>query len=98
MLEFLLVGNSVERSRVLSSDNRWVVSGYYDETSPSGWARLDMNNKLGVDANSGQVFKGLPLTGFAVVQYTHAGAQAGLLAQYGALFKNQGIVEPVNTD
>ncbi len=41
---------------------------------------------------SGVGYKGMPVTGFSVQQYTNAGAAEGLLAQYGALFKHKGMV------
>jgi hypothetical protein len=59
----------------------------------SGWVSVYLNQRpMVLTANSGERYSGLPVTGFAVVRYSNAGAAEGLLAQYGGLFMHKGRV------
>lgn len=97
VLEFILPDGIVTaRSQILGSVNHITVTTPYNATTESGWAMVnfpDAAYRLIPDQGTG--FLGLPVTGFSVQQFTNAGAGAGLLAQYGSLFKHQGRLEAV---
>ncbi|WP_223789661.1 hypothetical protein [Marinicella meishanensis] len=57
---------------------------------PSGAGRVHFLDAEPAVPISGAGLQGLPVTGFAVMQFTNAGAAEGLLAQYGSLFKHLG--------
>ena len=95
VLEFLLPGIPERlKSEVLGSNNHLSL------TTPSaqfategGWASLSFREEQHrMNPLSGVAYFGLPVTGFAVQQFTNAGAGPGLLAQYGGLYKHKGVV------
>ncbi len=97
VLEFELPGSLPNRisSGILGSNN------FISETTPavphateSGWARLSfLNPQFRLSpSNDSPTMQGLPVTGFAVQQFTNAGAAEGLLAQYGSLYMHKSQV------
>ena len=58
----------------------------------NGWLRVAFNQVGHVlrPSNEGLVFEGLPATGFQASRLTNTGAAAGLLAQYGGLWRHRG--------
>ena len=79
-------------TKIFGSDNQVVISGSnQSQVTPNGWATLKFRTQAS-EPVEGTGFKGLPVVGFMAQQYTNANAQAGLLAQYGALFNHSGEV------
>ena len=97
VLEFVLPGmTSNVSSAVLGSNNNFQESTPANAVTESGWARLSFTNpQFRMNPSNGANLLGLPLVGFAVQQFTNAGAAEGLLAQYGSLFmhKSSSVVE-----
>ncbi len=95
LLEFILPGNDASiRSGILGSTNRVIEKTPSSATTENGWAVIafsDARNQL--ESQQGPSYKGLPVTGFAVQQFTNGGAGPGLLAQYGSLFEHKGTVK-----
>ncbi|MGJ8662175.1 MAG: hypothetical protein ACSHWU_00935 [Marinicella sp.] len=96
VLEFLspLTTAIPSTTRILGADNKYSLPGVtVSHATENGWARVQLysgdNRMIPV---SGVEFKGLPVTGFMVQQFTNAGAAQGLLAQYGSLFVHKGLV------
>ena len=93
VIEFVSAGLSLTfPSQVLGSENNLTLVGVNNALTENGWGAMSFLDSTPNTARSGNGFKGLPVTGFAVQQYTNAGAAEGLLAQYGALFKHKGMV------
>ncbi len=99
VLEFIAPDVTQEAtSRVLGSDNFLSFNTSNNQFTENGWASLHFLSANSFDDTmmipvTGVGYKGLPLTGFMVQQYTNAGAAEGLLAQYGGLFKHKGLVD-----
>ncbi len=92
VVEFFLPRSlTSDESRVLGSNNLLQLeSPHGDNTTESGWAKIDfVDDEHQMASLEGHVFHGLPALGFSVQKYTNSQAQAGLLAQYGGLFKHK---------
>ena len=98
MIEFApfgVLGDS--SSSILGADDFFTLNastfGSPIAATESGWGRMKFIESVVASPLSGERLKGLPVSGFAVQQYTNSGAAEGLLAQYGALFKHKRMVE-----
>ena len=91
VMEFHLNGVSPgNTSAVLGSANQMeVVFSSSAGVTESGMAFLDFPDAEPTTPQSGVSKYGLPVLGFAVMQFTNAGAAEGLLAQYGSLFQHK---------
>jgi len=92
-------GNGVDPqvpTAVLGSANELPVFVASHGVTESGRVTLYYPDAAPTTPISGPSMAGLPVTGFAVMQFTNAGAAQGLLAQYGALFshKYKGFLNP----
>lgn len=85
VIDFVSDGNATTVSPITGSTNVVNVPAFVN-----GWARISFAQSA--TAGSGASFEGLPVAGFAVQQYTNAGAAEGLLAQYASLFEHKGLV------
>ena len=60
----------------------------------NGWMRLSLNPStqphLMAASSEGEVFQGLPVTGFAITNYVNANAAPGKLANYSGLWRHKG--------
>ncbi|WP_223789662.1 hypothetical protein [Marinicella meishanensis] len=92
VLEFLSPADvALEQSKVLGSFNLLKVVTPATAVTENGWAKVTFaSTNAAMVPNSGKVLFGLPVTGFAVNQFTNGGAAEGLLAQYGNLFVHKG--------
>ncbi len=90
-----VLGNS--SSSILGADDYFTLNtssfGSPIAATESGWGRMEFMDSVVPSPSTGAGFKGLPVIGFAVQQYTNTGAAEGLLAQYGALFKHKALIE-----
>ncbi len=89
-------GDVMSESRVLGSENLLTLTSSNNTNSENGWAKLTFPESAQTEPQSGAAIKGMPVTGFAVMQFTNAGAAAGLLAQYGSLFNHKFTIETVS--
>ncbi|MGJ8662174.1 MAG: hypothetical protein ACSHWU_00930 [Marinicella sp.] len=90
VLDFYLPsGSPTVPTAVLGSQNQLSVFVGSTGFTESGWAVLDFPETGPSVPETGQALFGLPVIGFAVQQFTNAGAAEGLLAQYGSLFKHK---------
>ena len=93
VFEFLPPDMSIsDSSSILGSNSHYTITTSSNAFTESGWGRLEFLDTVTPLPVSGSGLKGLPVTGFAVQQYTNAGAAEGLLAQYGSLFMHKGLV------
>ena len=93
VVEFQLPGEQTIRlsSEILGSKNNTGYTSPANAVIESGWAVFsftDFSYRM-TPSNDASVVLGLPVTGFAVQQFTNAGAAEGLLAQYGSLFMHK---------
>ncbi|HET9032422.1 MAG TPA: hypothetical protein VFN25_05915 [Dokdonella sp.] len=60
----------------------------------NGWMRIALNpsseSHLMSPSSEGEVFEGLPVTGFAITNYVNANAAPGKLANYSGLWRHKG--------
>ena len=84
--------SSFEQSKILGDGYPTINIGFLSRERESGWGRLEFIDAITPVPLSGSGLKGFPVTGFAVQQFTNAGAAEGLLAQYGGLFMHKGLV------
>lgn len=91
-------GSPTIPTAVLGSQNQLSVFLGSFAATDSGWAKLEFPETVATSPLTGNSLMGLPVIGFAVQQFTNAGAAQGLLAQYGSLFmhKYSTEVEPDN--
>lgn len=89
-----------ESSRVLASDNFLSFTAPSEGVVESGWASVDFSfnfyDNIGTKIMTpvtGTGYKGLPVTGFMVQEFTNSAAASGLIAQYGGLFMHKGLVD-----
>ncbi|MFC3194537.1 hypothetical protein ACFODZ_09840 [Marinicella sediminis] len=100
VLSFILPGSAAQAgsSRLLGADPFYtLITPSIAHATENGWARLDFMESNLMIPESGMGFRGLPVTGFAMHQYTNGGAGEGLLAQYGSLFMHKGRVDAIAT-
>lgn len=68
--------------------------------APAGWLRLTLDPAAQPHAlrasSDGDVFKGLPATGFQAVNYVNANAAPGVLANYSGAFRHRAVRACVN--
>ncbi len=95
VIEFLGPDNIADVStEVLGANNKMsLVPVELFHATESGWSKMSFlfDNQV-MTPISGVSLKGIPVTGFSIQQFTNSGASAGLLAQYGSLFKHKGLV------
>ena len=93
VFEFIRAGSNAHvTSEVLGTQNHLTFEGPEGDppTTENGWARVVYaSSTQKMEPDSGVGFLGLPVTGFAVQQFTNANASFGLLAQYGNIFSHK---------
>ena len=93
VFEFIRAGSNAHvTSEVLGTQNHLTFEGPEGDppTTENGWARVVYaSSTQKMEPDSGVGFLGLPVTGFAVQQFTNANASFGLLAQYGSIFSHK---------
>ena len=94
VFEFLVPGvAALESTQVLGSYNQLSFTTPPSAVTENGWARLEfIEDQHRMIPLNGTGYQGLPVIGFSVMQFTNAGAAAGLIAQYGSLFMHKGAV------
>ncbi len=95
MIRFLLPGADDSAAGILEGDTQVTFRSLSVlHATESGWALIQFDRpNLPLSPDSGVGFQGLPVIGFGVQKFYNAGAQEGLLAQYGSLFALKGKVE-----